>query len=294
MGYYRQHAVDGLLQFAHTCEDLRLWRAVFAELFGTFIMVFVGLSNIVGSEYDTGVGKQIDNLVTPGLTFAAIIMTLIHIIGPTSGCHINPAVTISMMVVRRCHFVKGILYIAVQLIGAVGGAALVYWVAPEDWVRETHLGMNRLRPELNMGQGVVVEMIGTMILVLLVLVISDPDPKKDFEGFPATSAGFMVLACVFFMAPYTGCSLNPARSFGPALVMMDFADYHWIYWVGPILGGFLAIGIYYGALVHGVHKFGDAPSVKVSEKEEEEDIKMSDKSQKEETDLNEVKGDHKA
>ena len=117
MGYYRQHAVDGLLQFAHTCEDLRLWRAVFAELFGTFIMVFVGLSNIVGSEYDTGVGKQIDNLVTPGLTFAAIIMTLIHIIGPTSGCHINPAVTISMMVVRRCHFVKGILYIAVQLIG---------------------------------------------------------------------------------------------------------------------------------------------------------------------------------
>ena len=57
----------------------------------------------------------------------------------------------------------------------------MYWVAPEDWVRETHLGMNRLRPELNMGQGVVVEMIGTMILVLLVLVISDPDPKKDFE-----------------------------------------------------------------------------------------------------------------
>ena len=80
-------------------------------------MVYVGLSNIVGSEYDEGVGAGIDNLVTPGLTFAAIIMTLIHIIGPTSGCHINPAVTISLVVARRCHILKGLLYIPVQLLG---------------------------------------------------------------------------------------------------------------------------------------------------------------------------------
>ncbi|XP_075259149.1 aquaporin AQPAe.a-like [Convolutriloba macropyga] len=259
MGFHRKHAVEGLLHIAHDFTDLRLWRAVFAELFGTFIMIYVGLSNIVASEYDEGGGKHIDNLITPGLTFAAIIMTLIHIIGPTSGCHINPAVTISMMVVKRCHFVKGVMYIIVQLIGAVAGAALVYWIAPEEWIDATHLGMNRLKPELNMGQGLVVEIIGTMILVLLVLVISDPDPKKDFEGFPATSAGFMVLACVFFMAPYTGCSLNPARSFGPALIMMDFADYHWIYWVGPISGGLLAVVIYYGALIQGIHKFDDPP-----------------------------------
>ena len=65
--------------------------------------------------------------------------------------------------------------------GAVAGAGLLYWIAPEEWIEATHLGMNRLRPEVSMFKGVVVEIIGTMILVLLVLVISDPDPKKDFE-----------------------------------------------------------------------------------------------------------------
>ncbi|XP_063712901.1 aquaporin AQPAn.G-like [Symsagittifera roscoffensis] len=270
MGLHRRHAVEGRLHHANQLTDMKLWRAVFAEFFGTFIMVYVGLSNIVGSEYDEGVGAGIDNLVTPGLTFAAIIMTLIHIIGPTSGCHINPAVTISLVVARRCHILKGLLYIPVQLLGAVAGAGLLYWIAPEEWIEATHLGMNRLRPEVSMFKGVVVEIIGTMILVLLVLVISDPDPKKDFEGFPATSAGFMVLACVFFMAPYTGCSLNPARSFGPALVMGSFADYHWIYWVGPILGGLLAVAVYFAALVQGIHKFDDPEPVPSDENKEEE------------------------
>ena len=117
MGYHRKHAVDNLLQIPWALKDRRLWRAVFAEFFGTFIMIFVGLLNIVGAENKQAMGDEIDNLIAPGLTFAAIIMTLIHIIGPTSGCHINPAVTISLMVSKRCHFIKGLLYIPTQFVG---------------------------------------------------------------------------------------------------------------------------------------------------------------------------------
>ena len=70
---------------------------------------------------------------------------------------------------------------ALFCVGGIAGAAMVYWVAPHQWVEDTHLGMNLLKPGINMFQGLAVEIIGTMILVLLVLVISDPDPKKDFE-----------------------------------------------------------------------------------------------------------------
>ena len=208
MGYHRKHAIDRILHVSFDFKDLRLWRAVFCEFFGTFLMVFVGLANVIASESIA----EIDNLLTPGLTFAAIILTMIHIIGPTSGCHINPSVTIAMMAIRRCAVIKGLLYILAQLVGAIAGAALLYGVAPRTWVDSQVLGTNKLHPDLNMGQGLVVEIIGTMIMVLMVLVISDPDPKKDFEGFPSLSAGFAVIACVYFMAPYSGCSLNPARS----------------------------------------------------------------------------------
>ena len=219
-------------------------------------MILVGLANVIGSESN----DKIDNLVTPGLTFATIIITLIHIIGPTSGCHINPAVTISLTAVKRCHIVKACLYIIAQFAGAITGAAVLYGIAPQEWIDEFDLGINKLNPKLNMGQGLVVEIIGTMILVLLVLVISDPDPKKDFEGFPSLSGGMAVLACVLFMAPYTGCSLNPARSFAPALIMLKFHDFHWIYWVGPITGGLIADLIYSLFLIQGLHKLSHTSS----------------------------------
>ena len=89
-----------------------------------------------------------------------------------------------------------------------------------------------------------------------------------FQGFPATSAGFMVLACVFFMAPFTGCSLNPARSFAPAMIMLDFADYHWIYYVGPVSGGLIAVALYYTMFIQGIHQFDDPPEDNTSENHE--------------------------
>ena len=102
-----------------------------------------------------------------------------------------------------------------------------------------------------------------------------------FQGFPSTAAGFMVLACVLFMAPYTGCSLNPARSFGPAMVMNEFAYYHWIYWVGPIGGGLVALAVYYGILIQGIRKFDDLPEEVVTEPQDKKDPEKIDEAKEE-------------
>ena len=114
MAFYRKHAKENHVHHVSLLlKDLSLWRAVFCEFFGTFLLLFIGLASVLPSE----VSGDLDNLIAPGLCFAAIIITLIHVIGPTSGCNINPAVSLALVIIRRLHPLKGFLYFVAQMLG---------------------------------------------------------------------------------------------------------------------------------------------------------------------------------
>jgi MIP family channel proteins len=155
-----------------------------------------------------------------------------------SGGHINPAVTFSLVVTGRMKLGPGVVYVAAQLVGAVIGALLLQVVLID--AVEGNLGAHTGPSAAVDGNGaaVVVEMILTFVLVFTVFATA-VDPRGGLGHVAPLMIGIAILIDHFVGVPLTGASMNPARSFGPALVSDEWTD-HWIYWAGPGLGGALA------------------------------------------------------
>ncbi|KAL3858935.1 hypothetical protein ACJMK2_009184 [Sinanodonta woodiana] len=231
-------------------KSLRFWKAVAAEFVGTFILVLVGcgscIQNWSSGNYitlrinDTDV-NLINNyssadIVQIALAFGLSVATVICIIGHVSGGHVNPAVTSAMLITRRISLARAFLFIVIQLLGAMVGAGILRLVTPNE--RQEALGCTMLGPGVGGFMGAGVELCITFVLVLTVFAACDKQ-RKDLGGsFPLT-IGLSVTMCHLFAIRFTGSSMNTARSFGPAVVMGIWKD-HWVYWVGPILGGVLA------------------------------------------------------
>ena len=156
-----------------------------------------------------------------------------------SGGHINPAVTIAVVVTQKMGVTKGVMYTAAQVTGASTAALLLAAVIPD--ASEGTLGAHALGSGINASTGLVVEMALTFILVFVVFATAI-DPKGPSHLAPI-AIGIAVMVAILVGGPLTGGSMNPARSFGPALVSGEWAD-HWVFWVGPILGGLAAATIY--------------------------------------------------
>uniref|UniRef100_A0A3B4A604 Aquaporin-4 n=1 Tax=Periophthalmus magnuspinnatus TaxID=409849 RepID=A0A3B4A604_9GOBI len=215
------------------------WRAVSAEYLATLIFVFLG----VGSTMNWHAGKETPppaDLVLISLCFGLSIATMVQCFGHISGGHINPAVTVAMVVTRKLSLAKAVFYVVAQCLGAITGAGLLYMVTPSA-VRGG-FGVNDINSDISVGHGLVVEIIITFELVFTVFATCDPK-RSDLGGSAALAIGLAVAIGHLFGIPYTGASMNPARSFGPAVVTLTFKN-HWIYWLGPILGGILAAGLY--------------------------------------------------
>ena len=213
------------------------WRASFAELLATLLFVFLGAGAVVATG--TLLGEELTSArllaiaTAHGLAIALLVAATAHI----SGGHINPAVTLGAMLTRNIGLVRGVMYIVAQLVGATIGALLLLAVLPE----EGNLGAHALGAGVDVGAGVLVEIILTFTLVFVVFATAI-DPKGLGQIAPL-AIGFAVLVDHFVGVPLTGASMNPARSFGPALVAGEWAD-HWVYWVGPLIGGALAAAVY--------------------------------------------------
>ncbi|XP_075252407.1 aquaporin-like [Convolutriloba macropyga] len=255
---------------------MSLFKEVLCEFFGTFMLMFIGL----GSVLPAAVLPDIDNLIVPAICFFAVVATLIHLIGPTSGCHINPAVTLAIVLMGRIHPVHAFLYFIAQVVGAVLGTAHLYWLSPPEWVEAASLGMTKVHPSLTVYQAVVWEVTITTLLILTVLLLtqslSTPNANIQYEGVPAITAATAVVACIFSGGGFTGASLNPARSFGPALIMMDFKD-QWVYWVGPLGASVVSAVIYKYLLEEGIIKSQSGRNVSSNEPEKPREQEMKEK-----------------
>lgn len=213
------------------------WRGAIAELIATLLFVFVGAGTVVSS----GMLGELDSarLVAIALAHGLAIAIMVAATASISGGHINPAVTISAVVTRKMGLVKGIMYVAGQLIGAVVGALLLAAVIPD--ASEGALGAHALGQGITPSAGLLAEVVLTFVLVFVIFATAI-DPKGPGNLAPV-AIGLAVLVIHLIGVPLTGASVNPARSFGPALVATQWAD-HWIYWIGPIAGGVLAGLVY--------------------------------------------------
>lgn len=215
--------------------------AYVAELLGTFFLVFaitligvlfvsVGDSAQFGSDY-----------AVIGLTYAFVLTILVFTFGSASGGHFNPAITVGAALMKKIAAVDAVIYILAQLSGGVLGALLTKALLVDEG-RAANYGAATVSPLLGGAfSGLVVETLGTFLLVLVVLVVALG--LKSVRDWAPLAIGLTFGFVGFALVPLTGGSVNPARWFGPALVSSEFTD-GWLYVVGPVIGAVLAFLVY--------------------------------------------------
>jgi aquaporin-4 len=216
--------------------NLRAW---LAEAIGTYALVFFGPLSIILSVAYFGSILTIPALVVIALAHGAAIGLMVYTFGHVSGCHINPAVTISMLVTRRINIKDGIGYIVSQLIGAVVAAATLKVILP-DLGEKVHFGTQGGPSAIlhnSVASGFAIEAILTFFLVTVIFMTAVH--KKAPAGMYGLAIGGMIFLIHLVGVPLTGASVNPARTFGPALIS-GYWDYHWMYWAAPITGAIIA------------------------------------------------------
>lgn len=215
-----------------------LWKCLLCEFIGTTVLIYIGC----------GVGLHINDddersLIATAICWGFVIATLGQTLG-TYSCDINPAVTLAFLATGKTNVVKAILYIIVQCIGCTVGAALLKGLLPDGI--QGRFGITRIAPGVEVWQGLLIEIFITCLLVMTVFGSGD-GKRKDLKGSMPVSVGFCAASIILSTSPYTGASMNPARTLGPCIVEGNF-DNHWVYWVGPICGGVLGGLIYHHVL----------------------------------------------
>lgn len=216
-----------------------LWRRAVAEAFAAFALVFAGCGAIVTATEFNG------SLETASIAavFGLVVMAMIYATGHLSGAHINPAVTLAFTLTRHFPTRDAVAYVAAQLAGAVIGALMLLAVWP---AKPALLGATI--PSIDIGGALVYETVMTAFLMFVIMAVATD--TRAVGAAAAIAIGGTVAFDAMFGGPVTGASMNPARSFGPALAAGEWTDF-WIYVVGPVLGA--ALGALAYQLVRGSH-----------------------------------------
>ncbi len=200
----------------------------FLECFGTFLMVFVGTGSIVSCNL---IPFKFPNIVI-ALSFGLIIALTIVLIGKQTGAHINPAVSIGFFFNKSLNFLDLIFYVFFQFLGAIFASALLKVFFPNI----TFLG--HTIPHISFLSSFICEFLFTFLLMLVILlVVYIFDFSDSLSGL---LIGSVVSVAALVIGPFTGASLNPARSFGPMLITNVYSGL-WIYFIAPCLGSIVAV-----------------------------------------------------
>ncbi len=218
-------------------SGVALWRRALAEGLATFALVFAGCGAIVADDrYGGGLG-----VVGVALVFGLIIMVMVYATGHLSGAHINPAVTIAFTLTRHFPARDAVAYVAAQAAGAVTGALVLLAV----WTDEP-AALGATVPTVAAGSAFVYELVLTAFLMFVIMAVATD--TRAVGAAAAIAIGGTVGLDALFGGPVTGASMNPARSFGPALVAGEWSDF-WVYAAAPVAGA--ALGAFAYQLVRG-------------------------------------------
>jgi aquaporin NIP len=204
----------------------------FSEFIGTFALVFCGTGAIVINEVSGGTVGHLGIAITFGLIVAAMI----YAVGEVSGAHFNPAVTLSFSLAGLFPRSEVIPYLTAQLLGAVVASGVLRLLFPEA------VTLGETEPAGSVMQTFVLELILTFFLMFVILQVSTG--SKEMGTMAGLAIGMVVLLEAAFAGPITGASMNPARSFGPALLTLKFENL-WVYFLAPTMGAFLSVGAWW-------------------------------------------------
>jgi len=203
-----------------------------AEVLGTFALVFCGTGAIVINQQTAGV------VTHPGIafTFGLIVMVMIYALGPVSGAHLNPAVTIAFAASKRFPLKEVLPYILSQITGAFLASLILHYLFPSNDLLGTTL------PAGSEMQSFILELLLTFFLMLVIIQVATG--SKEQGMFAGLAIGSTVLLEAMFAGPICGASMNPARSLAPALVS-GHLEHLWIYLTAPVIGAILSVSTWW-------------------------------------------------
>ena len=210
------------------------WRRLFSEVLGTFMLVMAGAGAVVVSAASGGSISRTAAVTAPGLTVMAVILFM----GGVSGAHLNPIVSISFALRRDFPWRRCMGYVVAQLAGAT--LACLFLLAV--FGNKGQLGATLPGAGFHDWQAMLIELAITVGLVSTIL--GTASTAQNVGAFSAIAVGGYIALAGLWSSPVSGASMNPARSFGPDLVRGDFTSF-WVYVVGPLAGGLLAVAFAY-------------------------------------------------
>lgn len=206
----------------------KIVRKLIAEFFGTMLLTLIAC----------GVAVKTGNLVATAFAFGFVLIAMAYTIGDISGCHINPAVSFGMFIAGKMKLSDMWKYIVAQIAGAIVGSLLLAICLTSF----KNLGANGFAGDTNFFVALIVEIILTFIFVTVILAVTDKQENKAIAGI---IIGLTLILVHLFGIGFTGTSVNPARSIGPALFMLgDSFIQLWVFILGPMAGACLA-GLFY-------------------------------------------------
>lgn len=210
-------------------------KKIFAEFLGTFTLVLVACGTASALSCITS-SPDTSYLMT-ALTFGLVVMALAYIFSDVSGCHINPAVSLAVLLTGGMSVLEFIGYVVAQIAGAVTGASVLWMLFGSN----VNLGQNYMYQE-NPLKSIVVEAILTAVFVLVILCVTS---KRKYNKISGLIIGLTLTLVHIFGIHFTGTSVNPARSIGPAVLAggQALADL-WVFIVAPLIGAVIAVVIY--------------------------------------------------